>query len=305
VITHFQAGYHRLLKSFSAGSAEKQVLRYTGKQVDRQQVSIRLPRTATVVSGSIRINESLHPGRPSVGDDLLGNAPIAEDLGLRINATAAPSAGQRLNPANAVSVQGIALGMMALTPDTQISLEVQADWQSKPSGKKIASGSATLKEAGRLQWVIVSFKETLAIPSQPHWILVGAAKGDAVWLVEPGSDSAGLLEFQAGSWNELARLQGYKTLHRLLPPAPAGEDAAPAGAHLSIAALDVQSVTLKDSNQKDIGRLFDVASAINGFLAAVRAGTNVAEKIDIPLVFTSGSSGLITVYPPELNFETV
>jgi hypothetical protein len=308
VITEFRAAYRCLLQSFSSGTSDKQVLRYSGKLVDTQQVSIQLPHTAKVFSGTIRINESFRPGRPAPVNDALGNAPIVQDRGLRISAAATQTAGQFFNPSDAVSVQSIALGMMALAPDAQISVEIQADWQGKPSGRKIGSGSATLKQTGRRQWIIVAFKDTLPVPSKPHWILVSAIKGDSIWLVEAGTHSAGLLEFRAGAWSETASLQGYKALYRLLQPPSTDQNSgnsAPAPAvHLNIGATVVQGNVLKDENQKYIGRLFDVAQAMNTFLAAARSGESTPSKIEVPVIFTSGSAGLITVYAPELAYET-
>jgi hypothetical protein len=43
---------------------------------------------------------------------------------------------------------------------------------------------------------------------------------------------------------------------------------------------------------------------MNTFLAAARSGESTPSKIEVPVIFTSGSAGLITVYAPELAYET-
>ncbi len=301
-LSHFAVAYHKALTSFASHITEKQVLRYAGKRVERQSVSIQLPAGATVASGSIRVQESFHPGGASDSQDLLSGGNITGNAGVRINASELESAGQRLVLSAALALPGIALGLMAVLPATEISLQVQTDWQGLPSGKALASCAATLQEAGRMQWAILSFKDPVTLSTGPYWILVSATKGDAVWLVQPGDNAPGLLQFEAGEWTQATRLQGYTALYRLLPPPAAASQMAGQSAPPAVQLL-IGTQQVNGASQSDGSRLFDIASATNAFLAALHAGKTPLTQVEIQLEFASGSVGSLSVYPPNVAYS--
>ena len=253
-------------------------------------------------SGSIRVQESFHPGGTSASDDLLGGTEITQNAGVRISAGEVESAGQQVALATATSLPGVALGLMAVLPSTEISLQLQTDWQGLPSGKIVASCATTLKEAGRMQWTIMSFKDTVALPTGAFWILVSAAKGEAVWLVEPGDNPPGLLQFEAGVWTQATRLRGFTALYRLLQPPAIGSVSGSQSASPAVQ-LIIGPQQVNGAVQSDGSRVFDIASATNAFLAAVRAGKNAPVQAEVKLEFASGSAGLISVYPPNLAYS--
>ena len=300
-LDHFEVGYEQSLTSFASRNTDKQVLRYAGKRVDRQSVSIQLASAAIVASGSIRVQESLRPGGVLPIDVLSGGTDITQKMGIRISAADSASAGQQLVLSTAMSIPGIALGLMAVLPETEISLQVQTDWQGLPSGKTVAGGTTTLKEAGAVEWAILSFKDTLALPTGPCWVLVSASKGAAIWLVETGDNPACLLQLEQGSWSEVSRLQGYTALYRPHAPADgssAGQSSAPPALQLTIGEQPVDGAL-----QPDGSRIFAIASAVNAFLAAVRAGKDPPQQAQVNLEFASGSAGLVSVYPPNLTYS--
>jgi hypothetical protein len=302
-ISQFNVAFHYLLSSFSTGS-DKQVLRYASKKVERQSVSIQLPATAVVASGTLRINESFHSGGASVtGDDVLDSGPIVQDRGIRISAGGVQSGGQRVTPSGAATAAGIALGLFALSSGAQLAIELQADQNGSPSGKKLAEASVKLESAGQPHWAVASFKAPVTLPGAPFWILVSAAKGSALWLAEAGGDSARLFDNIRGALTESARLDGLQALNRVLPPAPAavqpGGQSSASLAHLSIGGAAAASGALQD----DGSRLFHLAPQVSAFLAAARAGSPQAGTTAIPLVFTTGASGVITVYPPHIVYD--
>jgi hypothetical protein len=290
-ISQFNVTFHRLLASFPSGSG-KQVLRYAGKMVERQSVSIQLPASATVASATLRINESFHPGGAAVtGADLLASGSIAQDRGIRISASSA----QRASPSNSVAAAGIALGLVALEPGTQLAVELQPDQNSLPTGKKLTAASISLDRVGQLQWAVASFQTPVALPGQPFWILVSVQRGSAVWLVAPGSEPARLLEKSNALWTEVARVDGLQAMNRVLSPAMPANLQPPARTHLSIGMSE-----LAGALQADGSRLFNAASQINAFLLAHNQSP---QAVTIPLVFTTGAAGQITVYPPHITYD--
>lgn len=297
-ISQFNVAFHHLLSSFSTGG-DKQVLRYAGKKVERQSVSVQLPAAAIVASGTVRINESFHSGGASVtGEDVLASGPIAQDRGIRISAGGVQSGGQRVTPPGAATAAGIALGLMALSPGAQLAIELQADQNGSPSGKKLAEASANLELAGQLHWAVASFKIPVTLPGAPFWILVSAKKGSALWLAEPGGDSARLFDNVRGTLTEAAKFDGLQALNRVLPPAqqPAGQSSA------SLAHLSIDGAAASGALQDDGSRLFHLAPRMNAFLAAARAHSPQAVTA-VPLDFTTGAAGSITVYPPHIVYD--
>jgi hypothetical protein len=305
-ISKFNVRFHRLLTSFSPGDGDKHTLRYTGNRVERQSLSILLPGAATVATGTVRVNESFRPRGLSVkSDDLLTSDEISQDRGIRITAAGGQSAGQRVTPSEAVSAAGIALGIMALAEDTQLAVALESDWHGAPSGKKVSGGSVSLTDAGHKQWIVVSWKDPVTLSSEPFWVLVSATKGAAVWLAETGSDSVHLLAKEAGVWSEAAKVDGVRALYRLLPYVPVvtevPKDTAPQPA--PEVRLSIGDGVLTGELQKDGNLLFDVTAAVNTYLVAARSGAPLPGSTSVPLVFTTGNAGLITVYPPHIEYD--
>ncbi len=302
-IVHLTAAYHLLRKSFSPALGAKQVLRYAGKFVESQSISIRLPVTANVVTAVISVNLSLKSGAGTAGIADLFDGPIpAAREGVRVAAGAGQFAGQRVVPSEPTLTRGIVIGVVGLVPASQISVELQEDWQGLPSGKKIAAGAAVLPQAGRAQWAIISFPQPVAAPVLPYWILVSASAGAAVWLTATGSQPVSLLRQTSSGWFEVEKIQGNTALVHLLSAqfAPSGNGvsaAMPAAAKLNIGTHLISGV-IAGGNV-----IFNIAPAMNAYLMEVRPGKNPTETVDIPLEFTTASAGLLTAYPPAVSFD--
>jgi hypothetical protein len=309
-ISQFQVAVHWLLSSFPSG-AEKQILRYGGKRVERQSVSVELPAAAVVAWATVRVNESFQGRGPAVaqaGTDLLAaGGQISGGRGVRISAGGVQRGAQRLTPPAAMPVAGIALGLMALSPGAQLSAEIQTDRNGLPSGQAVTAADLKLERPGQRQWTVAKLREPVNLSGAPYWIMITAVKGSVIWLAENGGDAVRVFDNLEGRLSETARLDGQAALVRVLPPSPspalaAGQDqpgaTPPAQARLSIGAGS-SAGTL----QADGSRLFTVTSQVNALLASARAQSPQATVTAIPLVFTAGAGGLITVYPPEIAYD--
>jgi hypothetical protein len=272
---------------------------------------VELPAAAVVAWATVRVNESFQGRGPAVaqaGTDLLAaGGQISGGRGVRISAGGVQRGAQRLTPPAAMPVAGIALGLMALSPGAQLSAEIQTDRNGLPSGQAVTAADLKLERPGQRQWTVAKLREPVNLSGAPYWIMITAVKGSVIWLAENGGDAVRVFDNLEGRLSETARLDGQAALVRVLPPSPspalaAGQDqpgaTPPAQARLSIGAGSPAGTL-----QANGSRLFTVTSQVNALLASARAQSPQATVTAIPLVFTAGAGGLITVYPPEIAYD--
>jgi len=293
-VTAFDVTYHLVLQSLHSGGVEqagKQVLRFAGGSEAVQEVSVRLPGNATVASATLETAESFRDDRLLASDDGSPDVTLAQKEGVYVGVERWAS--QEVTRAQAVSVSGIAVALMAITDAAEMLVELHEDWRGQPSGRKLASGALTLGRAGERGWVTLPFPEPVVLSSDPYWILIKAADGRAVWLAEAGDPPVRVLEGndEPGTWADLNALDGLHAMHRFLSRGEQAQEQAPVS--LAIGEQVVVGTIDEDSGTK----VYDLASAINDHLG----GSPSYETI--PLTFRSVLSGLITVYPPVVEFD--
>jgi hypothetical protein len=93
----------------------------------------------------------------------------------------------------------------------------------------------------------------------------------------------------------------------VLPPSPSPDSTAgpnqPEATAAGQARLSIGAGSPAGTLQADGSRLFTFTSQVNALLASARAQSPQATATPIPLVFTAGGGGLITVYPPEIAYD--
>ncbi len=114
-----------------------------------------------------------------------------------------------------------------------------------------------------------------------------------MWLAKPGATSVRVLERsgQATTWAELSVLGGLEVLHLLFSHSNLQEQPP------STLAIGAHVVTAM-SNQNGT-KMFDLTPALSEYLSQPQASTTVT----IPLTFTAAVSGIITVYPPHIEYD--
>lgn len=120
-----------------------------------------------------------------------------------------------------------------------------------------------------------------------------AAGGRAVWLAEAGDPPVRVLEGndEPGTWADLNALDGLHAMHRFLSRGEQAQEQAPVS-------LAIGEQVVVGSLDEDRGtKVYDLASAINDHLG----GSLSSETI--PLTFRSVLPGLITVYPPVVEYD--
>jgi hypothetical protein len=295
-ITAFDITYHLVRQSFPSHE-EKQVLRFPGERVTAQEVSVQLPGEITVTSATLETVESFRRDRPLSFDDGhdVPDATPTQKEGVHVGVERWIAQG--ITPPQAMSVSGIAIALMSISNNTELLVALQEDWHGQPSGKRLATGEITLDRIGQRGWATLLFPDAITLPSSLCWILVKAANGRAVWLVDAGSTPARMLERSndANVWAELSGFKGLQALHRLYSRSKQAREQHPTsltvGTHAA-AAMSEQNGT----------KAYDLASTFNDYLSSSPSSTPATT---IPLTFTSALPGLVTIYPPTIEYDLV
>ena len=281
--------YHPFTKSFYSANGEttdKQVLRFPGGLSVVREVLARLPSNASIRAARLRTVESFPTGRP-LGDP--PNAIPAQNKGVHLSAER--RAAQAVVPSRAMSVSGVAVALLALVRDTRVLVELQEDWEGRPSGKKLAAASLTLDRAGRRDRVTFSFPEAVTLFSEQYWLLLGTATGQAIWLADTGDGNLIALDGTTGGPSKA--LDGLVATQELLVRDGQTQGQQPA-------ACSVGNTTVAGIAGQDDTRTYDLSSAVGSYLDS-SATTDPATTI--PLTLTSALRGIVTVYPPEIEYD--
>lgn len=315
IITRFNVRYRLKRRSFPSGES-KTAVRFPGDVATAREVTVELPSAATVRSARISIVESFSRDRPGALADLEGEAGGPDSLhGLILQMTGLTFgsrwwAAQSVVPRRATAVSGVLLGLLALESLTEVRVSLQDDWQGAPSGNALSSGSVTLERAGSRSWVAVHFPEAAVLPTYPHWLLLTTASGRAVWLIRdvPGQETRLLerTEDGPGLWYERARLEGKQGFYTFLSVRPTrglspGVDQTPSPVPvvLSVGAVVVPEAPPEGEARREGIRVFDLGNALALALAAAPGG----EVSNLPLRLSSALAGLVTVYPPDIEYD--
>jgi hypothetical protein len=241
---------------------------------------VSLPAGATITKATISTQETLRADR--IGAALPADA---EDSRAGVHVGGDGTTAVAVAVGEAVSATGVALPLVALVAGTEVAIELQEDWQGSPSGKRLAAGTATVAQPGVVERATVFF-DAVVLASGLVWLVLRAAKGEAVWLAAP--DETGALRTVRTADGETATenvLPGLVPLFQVFTRS--GDAAGRSGTALAVGAIPVTAQ--QDGEQST----YDIAAALQ---ACVGAGT-------IPLTFTSTVAGTVTVYPPHIEYE--
>jgi hypothetical protein len=290
---------YRLVSHSLGSEAAKEVLRFAGAGAADRSITLQLPGGAKVVSATLETMPSLRVDRPVSGGAGTAVEEPVEQTGARIDGRVWVA--QRVTPPQAVTVLGIAVGLLGLNRDAELTLELREDHQGEPTGRTLAEGSLTLGPAGRRAWSTVFLSAPVILPAQPCWLLLTAAEGEAVWLTRSGETGIRILGRSVDrSEKPAARntgVEGMETLHRLLiaeDRQAATSETAPL-LELRLKGSPVPELSAGESDRK----IFDLAAALTSYLA----GRPATSPQVIPLDFTSAVPGSLTVYPPRITYE--
>jgi hypothetical protein len=294
-VTVFDVTYHLVLQSLFSDEGErveKRVLQLTGDRSAVQEV--RLPGNATIESATLETVESFSDDRLSVsGGERPSDVLLAKNEGVYVSTERWVAQG--VAPIQAISVSGIAVALLATAKNTEVLIELQEDWRGQPSGRKLAAGALTLERVGHRGWVTLPFTEAVVLTSTPHWILVKAASGRAVWLTDAAEEvPVRVLEGpgDANTRTELSVLDGLQAMYGFLSRSKQAQKQQPVSL-----TIGEHVVAATDENGTNI---YDMAFAINDYLGGLPPTTSA---VAVPLIFRGASRGFVTVYPPIIEYD--
>jgi hypothetical protein len=245
-------------------------------------VSVQLPAGATVSKATIATDESLRGDRATNGSE---NGAVARRRGVHVGGDGTSAVAVTID--DAVSATGIALPLLSLAAGTVVSLELQEDFQGSPSGKRLAGGTASLAAPGDAAWATVFF-DPVVLPSGPLWLVLRAAKGDAVWIGAPDEGgSVRVVHTADGAAPIATALPGLRALYEVF--SRSGDAAARPATSLSVGGVDVAAT------RDGATATYDFTSALQ---AALAAGNGA-----VPLAFASAVAGTVTVHPPHIEYR--
>jgi hypothetical protein len=162
------------------------VLRYLGKQISQKEIIVTIPKNALIIDATVRTTQSFHQGGLLSEDD---NCELAVSINQRntgVYLEAAEWAGQSVKIEKTTSVGGIALGILSLSDKTELIVELQEEWNGRPSGRTVAEGTIKLEGSKNRSWLRLKFAKPVTVTAETHCVLVTAATGKAVWLSTVG-----------------------------------------------------------------------------------------------------------------------
>ena len=295
-VTAFDVVYHLVARPrFSEGGegVEKLVLRFPGGSITTREASVYLPGNAAVESAALETAESfrddrlLAPGEPSP------DAALVQREGVHVGIER--WAAQGVTPPDALSVSGIALALTAMVDNTRVLVRLQEDWRGRPSGRELAAGTIEMEQVGQRRWATLLFPEPIVLSSEPHWILVKAADGRAVWLADVGDAHVRVFEGSDGMdiGAERGVLRGLQAMYRFLSRSKRARE----GHRPASLAIGEHAVAEGEQNNT---QTYDLTSAINDYLAGLPPST---ATVAVPLTLTATSQGFTTLYPLVIRYD--
>lgn len=284
----------RLARRSFASGADRETVRFAAGGAADRPVLLRLPGQAGVVSARLEVSPGLRADRP-VAEGAFPAGEPSESTGLRVDGAAWVA--QEVTPSQAVAVNGVSLGLLALTAGASLSFELREDAGGEPAGRTLAAADLVIERAGRATWFRIPFPSSVVLPAAPVWLLLAAVRGEAVWLARdvpssrirrlarPGLPPAGATQ---------SAVDGLEALHRLLS---ASGEALRQSPPLQVR-LGGQSVSAQEGGDPQGRMVFDLTAALVDWLKGKERTPQ-----DVPLELVSAVPGTATVYPPRVEYE--
>jgi len=233
---------------------------------------VSLPAGAHVTKATVATDASLRADRTAGGSS---PATAGGRSGVHVGADATTAIPTTV--AAATSVTGIGVDLLPLADGTQVTVEVQEDWQGAPSGKQLAAGRVVLVDAGVPERVAIFF-DPVVLPAGPVWVVLQAAKGHAVVLATADASSS----------TRVVRTPGGEAVFPgiSVPVALFTRSGAAAAAPATALAVGASTLTPDD------GGTYDISAA----LAALGGG-------EIALGFSAAVAGTVTVHAPHIEYS--
>jgi hypothetical protein len=186
--------------------------------------------------------------------------------------------------------------MLPLEEGSEIVVELREDLDGLPTGKLLASGTLNVGVAGQRAWARLLFAQPLILSAQPYWVMAKMSRNTAIWLADAGNIPALVVEVtpQSGVIRKQWSFEGLVALVQFLTQTPQSEGQGQATL-LSIDGLAVHPGERQDQPTVDITTLLQEQLAHHP--------SSVGASAPIELMFSSNAPGIVTVYPPSIEYD--
>lgn len=294
---------HALQREAFALGADKEVVRFDAAGLTVATLQVRVAAQALVESAHLEVAPSLedHRGVTRAPDGLTFDArELVSRRGVKLEASdaelwAAQPLAVETAPGEAVQVSAVALGLLPLTAESEVLLEIQNGAGALASGAAVATATATLARPGTPRWVLLPLPDEPLVGTAPAWLLLRASRGRFLWLASPQPPHLVFLRRRARTepWRRHREPQAGRGVHHLLSRGQPHASHPP----LSLTAGPV-SVLPGPGPQ---GRLsFDLTGALAQQLASA---ATAASAVDLEWGLRPAAAGTATVYPPEITYR--
>jgi hypothetical protein len=290
-ITSLAINFRFILEAFPDGAA-KRILRFGASLPSKQPLRFEIPAEAIISHATLRLSTSLRSDQHL--DSAAGETLLSQSSGIEVNTT--HWVAQQLVPSVAAVATGLTLGMLPLEEGSEIVVELREDLDGLPTGKLLASGTLNVGVAGQRAWARLLFAQPLILSAQPYWVMAKMSRNTAIWLADAGNIPALVVEVtpQSGVIRKQWSFEGLVALVQFLTQTPQSEGQGQATL-LSIDGLAVHPGERQDQPTVDITTLLQEQLAHHP--------SSVGASAPIELMFSSNAPGIVTVYPPSIEYD--
>ena len=306
---NYEQQINRFAQSDAAAPFDKQVLRFSGKRNEQQQLSVPWPRgSVSVTQFSWQMNISRQGeggGIPAHSADLIGpagEAALQQRHG--VLATTAQQVSIPVKLENARQLTGVWLALVMLEQSADVTVLLSADQSGKPSGEVLSQATAQLTGLGQRNWFSFQWPPLLA-PSGDYWLTLQSAQGRVLWLGEADATAQASVYQRTGTGaaddvQHSKKITAFKTFYHFMFAAQAVRDEQPGDSTNTPAPL-----AMTDSFRLTVGQTalsgVDDGGNIQFDLTAV-AGEIVPIDESAAIAAISGIKSVVTVYPPVIRY---
>ncbi len=272
---------------------EKTIARFSGNALKTDGLVLQIPKNAGVLTASLKTEASLG-GEPSY---IVGNAMelLTSSHRTGISITADRWIAQQVSPDKAVSINGLALGIMNLEKETELLVELQEDWNGQPSGRKLAEARIHSTVLGERTWIRIPIRDSIPLATQPYWILLKTVKKTALWFTRTG-DYEPVQVLQAAQekapLTKITAINGVEACYTLFSASTQGQEQQ-VPFELAMDNTAIPPATIENDTIS-----FDLKDALNSKLSLEQGEALTS----ISLHLSSAFSGMVTVYPPRIEY---
>ncbi len=272
---------------------EKTVVRFPGNALTTETVTMEIPNNAEVIAAGLKTEASLG-GKPSYAAGSM--QPLTASHRTGINIAEDRWVAQQVSPDKAITINGLALGLMNLEKETELLVELHEDWNGQPSGKKVLEARIQLNILGERIWSRIPLRDSIPLATQSYWILLKSAKGTALWFTRSGEGQpvqvlqAAQEKAPLTKITEVKGVEAYYTFfsastHGQVPQAPF---------ELAMDNTPIPPITMENETIN-----FELKDALNSKLSP-----DAEEKlVSISLHLKSAFPGIVTVYPLRIEYR--